>query len=67
MSDPAIPRFAALQLVRVAGAAMVIAGLLAANDRIPLGHVAGAVLAVAGLFAFALGPKLLARRWRSPK
>jgi hypothetical protein len=67
MSDPAWPRWAALQLVRVIGAVLVLAGLLAANDRIPLGHVAGAIMAVFGLLTFALVPKLLARRWRSRK
>ena len=67
MSDPARPRYFALLLVRAVGVALVMIGLLATNDRIALGHVAGVVLAVAGLLLFAVVPKLLARRWRSPK
>jgi hypothetical protein len=67
LNDPAKPRYFALLLVRAAGVVMVMAGLLAANERIALGRVAGMILAVAGLLTFAVLPKLLARRWRSPK
>ena len=67
MSDPAKPRYFALLLIRAIGVALVMIGLLAANDRIALGRVAGVILAVVGLLMFAVVPLLLAKRWRSPK
>ena len=68
--DPAAGRFAAIQLVRVAGVATVLLGLLIEAGRLPLFAAVprwfGYVLAVVGLVEVFLLPRLLARRWRSP-
>ena len=67
---PAAARFMAIQLVRVAGVATVLFGLLVEAGRLP-GFAAvprwfGYVLAVVGLIEVFLLPRLLARRWRTP-
>ena len=67
--DPAAARFAAIQLVRLGGVAMVLVGLLIEAGRIgALAGVPGWVgygLAAIGLVEVFLLPRLLARRWRS--
>lgn len=68
-TDPAIARFAAINLVRIGGVACVIVGMLIASGRFLSGTpvpVAYAVLAV-GLFGAFVAPTLLVRRWRTPK
>jgi hypothetical protein len=68
-TDPAIARFAAINLVRIGGVACVILGMLMAARRILAGvpmPVAYAVLAV-GLFGALVAPTLLVRKWRTPK
>lgn len=68
--DPAAGRFAAIQLVRLAGVAMMLAGILVLSGRSPLlgnlPDLAGYLMLAAGLIAVFLVPTLLARRWRSP-
>lgn len=69
--DPAAARFAAIQMIRLGGALFVVLGLLIANRRIEaladVPVVVGWVLAGIGLLDFFFFPKLLARRWRSPR
>jgi hypothetical protein len=68
-TDPAIARFAAINLVRIGGVACVILGMLIASGRILAGMpvpVAYAILAV-GLFGALVAPALLIRKWRTPK
>lgn len=70
--DPAMARFAVLQLVRLSGAVLVLLGVLAVSGRAPawlagLPVAAGYGLAALGMFEFFALPRLLARRWRSPK
>jgi drug/metabolite transporter (DMT)-like permease len=61
-------RFLALSLLRVAGALLIMAGLVIASGRFPsLPPVAGIVMVVVGAIDFAFVPLWLARRWRSPK
>jgi hypothetical protein len=65
--DPARGRFFILSLLRVGGALMVLAGMVAASGRfasIPV--VAGYALIVVGLVDMAVVPQILARRWRTP-
>lgn len=69
MSDPALPRFVALQLARLAGALVALLGVLVLSHRQPLlAHVPDALgdgLIVAGAVAFFAVPLALARRWKS--
>jgi drug/metabolite transporter (DMT)-like permease len=61
-------RFFALSLLRIAGALLIIAGLVIAAGRFErLPPVAGIVMVLVGAVDFALVPLWLARRWRTPK
>lgn len=66
--DPARSRFLILSLVRLAGAFLMPFGIVIASGRLA-GWPAtlGIVLVAAGAFGFAVAPRLLARRWRSPE
>lgn len=64
--DPARARFFALALIRLAGALLVLLGLLITERRVDLPWFLGVVLTVFGFFDVFVMPKLLARRWRSP-
>lgn len=63
--DPARPRFAAIQLVRVLGVAAVLVAVLALRGRLDLPTWAGWVLLPLGLACAFVAPLLLARKWRS--
>ena len=61
-------RFFALSLLRLAGALLIMAGMVIAAGRFQnLPPAAGIVMVVVGAIDFALVPLWLARRWRSPK
>jgi ABC-type polysaccharide/polyol phosphate export permease len=68
MADPALGRFALLQLVRLAGTLMVMIGAMAASGNVPwLATVPawGAMaLAFTGLTLFFGAPRWLVRRWK---
>ncbi len=64
-SDPARARFAVMQLVRLAGVALAIAGLMVLRQRIDMPQAAGWIMLAAGLADAFLVPRLLARKWRS--
>jgi hypothetical protein len=59
-------RFALLNLVRLAGLVLVLAGLAIHYGRIPAPEPAAWVLVAAGLVDFFFGPNFLARKWRTP-
>ena len=67
--DPAVARWAAIQLTRLLGVAMTVAGILIVVRRLPaLDFVPpplGYLLVAVGLADFFVVPLLLARRWRS--
>jgi hypothetical protein len=67
--DPAAGRFAVLQLVRLSGALLALAGVLIVSGKVGwlprLPEAAGYVLIAAGLIDFYALPPLLARRWKS--
>lgn len=70
--DPAMARFAVLQLVRLSGAVLVLLGVLVTSGKAPAWLTgapvaAGYAFAAIGMFEFFALPRLLARRWRSPK
>lgn len=66
--DPARSRFFVLALLRLGGAVLIMFGLIIAAGRFPdLPRAAGIVLTLIGALDFALVPRLLARRWRSPE
>lgn len=64
--DVARGRWMAINLVRIAGAAMVVVGLMMIQAVIPAPDWAGYVVLGAGLIDIFLAPLLLARKWRSP-
>ncbi|MEM1195838.1 MAG: hypothetical protein AAGH57_07015 [Pseudomonadota bacterium] len=57
-------RYAALNLMRLGGIAVTIAGLAGAREVIPLPYALSVVLALAGIVAFFFGPTWLVRRWK---
>ena len=67
--DPAGARFAVLQLVRLSGALLALAGVLVVSGKISwMPHLPGAlgyILIGLGLGDFFALPPLLARRWKS--
>jgi hypothetical protein len=58
-------RFMVINLLRLSGVAMVIAGLAVVNGGIALPEVAGYVLIAVGMIDTFLAPTLLARAWSS--
>ena len=68
MTDPARNRFFVISAVRLGGAVLMLLGLVIASGRWEgWSPVAGIVGMVIGTFGFAIAPRLLARRWRSPE
>lgn len=65
--DPAIARFAIMNLARWASAAAVLFGMAMIGERIGPSPALGFILVPLGMVGFFFGPKLLARRWRSPR
>jgi hypothetical protein len=63
--DPAMRRYLALQLVRLACIFMVMLGLLIQEGRIDGSAVLGIVLLVGGALGFFFLPHVLAKRWKS--
>jgi hypothetical protein len=67
--DPAAARFAVLQLVRLSGAVLALAGVLVIAGKVAwlpkLPEALGYLLVGAGLIDFYVAPMLLARRWKS--
>ena len=64
-------RFFALNAIRITGAIFVLAGFVLirggwALAGQPADRWIGVLIVLIGLFDFAVMPKLLARRWRSP-
>lgn len=64
--EAARARFHTINAVRIAGAALVVLGLLIANRVIDLPEFVGWVFAGVGLIEFFFLPKILARKWRTP-
>ncbi len=56
-------RFMIINLMRIAGIAMVLAGIAVLNDALPLPHWAGYVLVGLGLIEAFLTPQVLIRSW----
>ncbi|MBY8824882.1 hypothetical protein [Sphingomonas colocasiae] len=61
-------RFFAIGALRLTGVAMLVVGLMAVSGRIAaIPPVAGYILVLIGLADFLVVPRVLARRWRSPR
>lgn len=65
-------RFFALSSMRVMGATFIIAGFILIQGAWalagqPTDRWIGVAVVIVGVFDFAVMPKILARRWRSPK
>lgn len=63
--DPAAARFWMLQLMRLGGLLMVLAGVLMIAGRLPAPPVLGYGLLLFGAFEFFFLPRMLAKRWKS--
>jgi hypothetical protein len=70
MTDPqdarARNRFVAIQLIRVFGVCLAVAGLMVLGGKIAIPKPAGLIMALVGILDATLAPLLLARRWKSP-
>lgn len=66
MTDQAKSRFLVLQVVRLTGVLLGVAGLAILAGKIDLPRIAGAVLVVVGVVDAFVAPAVLARRWKSP-
>ena len=64
--DVARQRYMAMNTLRIGSLGAVIAGIAAARGVIDLPYAIGVALAVGGLVAFFFGPRMLARKWKSP-
>lgn len=61
-------RFLAINVIRIAGAILLVFGLaIIAKGVFDLPNAVGYVLFVAGMIGFMLVPRLLAKRWKSSK
>jgi hypothetical protein len=69
--DPARARFAIMQLARIAGALIALAGVVVVSHRLVLpvasGDGIGNALVIVGVVVFFVAPLMLARRWKSRK
>lgn len=60
-------RFLVISIVRLGGAVLLMLGLVAASGRLwGLPRELGIAMVLVGAVEFAILPRLLARRWRSP-
>jgi hypothetical protein len=59
-------RFMVMQVMRLAGVALFVFGIMIVRGIVPLPSIAGYVLAVVGIFDAFMMPVILARRWKSP-
>lgn len=61
-------RFLAISLLRLAGALLIMFGLVIAAGRLAeVPRTVGVIAIIVGALDFALVPLWLARRWRTPK
>lgn len=65
-------RFFAIAAMRLMGALLILAGFVLIRGAIalagqPADRWIGVAVVLVGVFDFAVMPKILARRWRSPK
>lgn len=72
MADPADEararnRWAVMTAVRLAGVAMVVAGVLMLRGVIPGADAAAYLLLAVGLVDTFVVPQVLARKWRTPR
>lgn len=65
--DPAIARFWMLQLMRLGGLLLVIAGIIIIAGKLPAPRGLGYGLFLLGAFEFFYLPRMLAKRWKSPE
>ncbi len=68
MSDPALPRWAALSAVRIIGSFGAVLGVILVGRADDTGSkVLGVAIVLASLWMLASVPRALAARWRSPR
>lgn len=60
----ATSRFWILQLIRLGGLVMVVAGAMGVAGTLPISEGQGAVLMVAGIVEFFFIPMLLSKHWQ---
>ena len=58
-------RYTFLNMARIGGIAMAIAGMAGTRDVIPLPYVVSVTLAVVGILAFFFAPPLMVKRWKA--
>ncbi|KHL25293.1 hypothetical protein PK98_00655 [Croceibacterium mercuriale] len=67
MNDPAKGRWLLLGVLRGIGVAIVLLGLMVTEGRFGLPYWVGVVMLAIGFAAAFVAPRVLSRRWRSPR
>lgn len=68
MSDPALPRWAALSAVRIIGSFGAVLGVILVGRAETIApKLLGIAIVLSALWMLASVPRALARRWRSPR
>ena len=65
--DVARGRWLAINVVRIAGVAMVLIGILGLRGVFEYPDVAGWILVVVGVIDIFVVPQIMARKWRTPR
>lgn len=58
-------RYTFLNMARIGGIAVAIAGIAGTREVIPLPYVVSVTLAVGGVLAFFFAPPLMVKRWKA--
>ena len=58
-------RYMVLNLARVGGISVTIAGLAGIREVLPLPFALGVVMVLGGILAFFFGPPLMVKRWKA--
>ncbi|MEM6858111.1 MAG: hypothetical protein AAF559_09590 [Pseudomonadota bacterium] len=63
--EKARARYTFLNMARIGGIAVAIAGIAGTRNVIPLPYVVSVALAVVGILAFFFAPSLMVKRWKA--
>jgi hypothetical protein len=58
-------RYLAMNMARLGGIALVLAGLAGVREVLPLPYILSVALVLAGIGGFFFGPPLMVKRWKA--